>query len=173
MIRPGLIAAALAVCALAPATAQAGEKSPPVPPNDRCHGWPIAKDKCDTTIGDTIEVEPAGLADCPAGGVQITVTHRRPAPPVKPLSSDPPKDDPPKDPPPAEDPPPFDVFFICNGEDGEDGEPGPPGPPGIPGVPGPVGDPGLPGAPGADGPPGQDGQNGHGRPRRSRRSGRP
>ena len=99
--------------------------------------------------GDTIEVvpEPPG-ANCPTGGVRITVTH-------------------------AGDPaPPPDVTYVCNGQTGPPGTPGspgtpgtpgPPGEPGEPGEPGTPGDPGDPGEPGGDGPegpPGQDGQEG-------------
>lgn len=92
------------------------------------------------TQGDTIDVvpEPPG-ANCPTGGVKITVTH----------SGDP--------------APPPDITYVCNGQQGPPGtpgEPGEPGEPGTPGEPGPPGDPGEPGTPGDPGEPGQDGSEG-------------
>lgn len=87
---------------------------------------------------DTITVmpEPAG-ANCPAGGVKITVTPTQPAPPAPPL--------------------PDQVSYVCSGPAGADGTPGTDGAPGVDGQ---DGTPGADGIDGADGSNGFDGSNG-------------
>ena len=86
-----------------------------------------------SAAADTISVvpEPAG-ANCPAGGVKITVTPTQPAPPAPPL--------------------PDQVSYVCSGPAGADGADGAPGRPGAGRA--------RTGRPGADGLDGSDGSNG-------------
>jgi hypothetical protein len=81
---------------------------------------------------DTISVvpEPAG-ANCPAGGVKITVTPTPPAPPAP--------------------PPPDQVSYVCSGPAGADGAPGTDGAPGADGTDGTDGVDGQDGSNGFDG----------------------
>ena len=85
-----------------------------------------------SAAADTITVvpEPAG-ANCPAGGVKITVTPTPPAPPA-----------------PA---PPDQISYVCSGPAGADGAPGADGQDGTPGADGIDGQDGADGSNGADG----------------------
>jgi hypothetical protein len=150
VLRPRIIALA-AVLGLAALPAVLGAD----PPSDH-GGTPCANgnptDLCDNQV--IVVTEPPG-ANCPAGGVKITVIQGKPdeaAPAPEPITTGP---APPKPPDPTDL-----TFFVCNGVPGAAGAQGPPGPAGPTGATGATGATGPAGAAGAAGPAGPAGPRG-------------
>jgi hypothetical protein len=95
-------------------------------PQDPCAPGRNPTTLCDGNI--TVVTEPPG-ANCPAGGIKITIQRGRLDGTPAPASVNGP----------APPDPPDEIHFVCNGLPGAPGPAGPPGPPGPPGATGPAG----------------------------------